>query len=250
MFRLDGQLALVTGASGGIGAAIARTLHRQGAAVALSGTRAAALDALAAELDGLAPGRAFACPADLADPAAPDALVAAAEAAAGLPLSVLVNNAGLTRDMLALRMKDADWDAVLEVDLAAPFRLARAALRGMLRRRSGRIVSIASIVGVTGNAGQANYAAAKAGLIGMSKSLAQEVGSRGITVNVVAPGFVATAMTDGLAEEQRARLTAAIPLGRMGTPDDVASAVLYLASNEAAWVTGATLHVNGGMAMS
>ena len=250
MFRLDGQLALVTGASGGIGAAIARTLHAQGATVALSGTRRDALDALAAELDRAAPGRAHACPADLADPAAPDALVAAAEAAAGLPLQVLVNNAGLTRDTLALRMKDSDWNAVLEVDLAAPFRLARAALRGMVRRRAGRIVSIASIVGVTGNAGQSNYAAAKAGLIGMSKSLAQEVGSRGITVNVVAPGFVATAMTEKLAEEQRARLQAAIPLGRMGTPDDVAAAVLYLASAEAGWVTGATLHVNGGMAMS
>ena len=250
MFRLDGQLALVTGASGGIGAAIARTLHRQGATVALSGTRREALDALAAELDEAAPGRAHACPADLADPAAPDALLAAAEAAAGLPLQVLVNNAGLTRDTLALRMKDADWSAVLEVDLAAPFRLARAALRGMVRRRSGRIVSIASIVGVTGNAGQSNYAAAKAGLIGMSKSLAQEVGSRGITVNVVAPGFVATAMTESLGAEQRARLQAAIPLGRMGTPDDVAAAVLYLASAEAGWVTGATLHVNGGMAMS
>ncbi len=250
MFRLDGQLALVTGASGGIGAAIARTLHRQGATVALSGTRREALDALAAELDEAAPGRAHACPADLADPAAPDLLVAAAEAAAGLPLQVLVNNAGLTRDTLALRMKDADWSAVLEVDLAAPFRLARTALRGMVRRRSGRIVSIASIVGITGNAGQANYAAAKAGLIGMSKSLAQEVGSRGITVNVVAPGFVATAMTESLGAEQRARLQAAIPLGRMGTPDDVASAVLYLASAEAGWVTGATLHVNGGMAMS
>ena len=250
MFRLDGQLALVTGASGGIGAAIARTLHRQGATVALSGTRREALDALAAELDEAAPGRAHACPADLADPAAPDGLVAAAEAAAGLPLQVLVNNAGLTRDTLALRMKDADWSAVLEVDLAAPFRLARTALRGMVRRRSGRIVSIASIVGVTGNPGQANYAAAKAGLIGMSKSLAQEVGSRGITVNVVAPGFVATAMTESLGAEQRARLQAAIPLGRMGTPDDVANAVLYLASAEAGWVTGATLHVNGGMAMS
>ncbi len=250
MFRLDGQLALVTGASGGIGAAIARTLHAQGATVALSGTRREALDVLAVELDAVAPGRAHACPADLADPAAPDALVAAAEAAAALPLQVLVNNAGLTRDTLALRMKDADWNAVLEVDLAAPFRLARAALKGMVRRRAGRIVSIASIVGVTGNAGQSNYAAAKAGLIGMSKSLAQEVGSRGITVNVVAPGFVATPMTEGLAPEQKARLNAAIPLGRMGTPEDVAAAVLYLASAEAGWVTGATLHVNGGMAMS
>ncbi|WP_419730880.1 3-oxoacyl-ACP reductase FabG [Lichenicola sp.] len=249
MFRLDGQTALVTGASGGIGAAIARALHAQGASVALSGTRRDALDTLAAELDGISPGRAHVCPADLSDPAAPDALVAAAEAALGSPLAILVNNAGLTRDMLALRLKDADWSAVLEVDLAAPFRLARAALKGMVRRRAGRIISIGSIVGSTGNAGQANYAAAKAGLIAMSKSLAQEVGSRGITVNVVAPGFVATAMTDVLGDEQRAKLNAAIPLGRMGTPEDIAAAVVYLASAEAAWVTGATLHVNGGMAM-
>jgi len=246
MFRLDGQTALVTGASGGIGAAIARALHAQGAAVALSGTRVEALEALAAELGE----RAHACPADLSDPAAPEALVAAAEAACGAPLTILVNNAGLTRDMLALRMKDEDWNKVLEVDLAAPFRLARAAMKGMLRRRAGRIISIASIVGVTGNAGQANYAAAKAGMIGMSKSLAQEVGSRGITVNVVAPGFVATAMTDVLPDEQKAKLNASIPLGRMGTPDDIAAAVVYLASPEAGWVTGATLHVNGGMAMT
>jgi 3-oxoacyl-[acyl-carrier protein] reductase len=244
MFRLDGRAALVTGASGGIGAAIARTLHAQGAAVALSGTRRAALESLAAELGE----RAFVCPADLRDAAAADALVEVAEAAAG-PLAVLVNNAGLTRDGLALRMGDADWQAVLEVDLAAPFRLARAALRGMLRRRAGRIVNISSIVGATGNAGQANYAAAKAGLIGMTKALAQEVASRGITVNAVAPGFVATAMTEKLTEQQRAKLTEAIPLGRIGRPDDVAAAVLYLASEEAGWVTGATLHVNGGMAM-
>ena len=244
MFRLDGKAALVTGASGGIGAAIARALHASGASVALSGTRTDALQALAEELGE----RAHPCPADLRDPAAADTLVATAEAAAG-PLHVLVNNAGLTRDMLALRMKDADWDAVLEVDLSAPFRLARACLRGMLRRRGGRIVSIASVVGSTGNAGQANYAAAKAGLVGMSKSLAQEVGSRGITVNVVAPGFVDTAMTASLPGAQRERLLAAIPVGRMGRPEDVAAAVLYLASDEAAWVTGATLHVNGGMAM-
>ncbi len=245
MFRLDGKTALVTGASGGIGAAIARTLHAQGATVALSGTRADALDALAAELGE----RAHPCPAELRDAAAPDALVAAAEAAAG-PLDILVNNAGLTRDMLALRMKDEDWQAVLDVDLTAPFRLARAALKGMLRRRAGRIIAIGSIVGTTGNPGQANYAAAKAGLAGMTKALAQEVGARGITVNMVAPGFVRTPMTEKLNEEQRKRLNDAIPLGRMGQPEDVAAAVAYLASDEAAWVTGATLHVNGGMAMT
>jgi 3-oxoacyl-[acyl-carrier protein] reductase len=244
MFRLDGKCALVTGASGGIGAAIARALHAQGAAVVLSGTRLAALEALAAELGG----RAFVCPADLRDSGAADALVLAAETAGG-PLAVLVNNAGMTRDGLALRMKDEDWQAVLDVDLSAPFRLARAALRGMLRRRAGRIIQISSVVGATGNPGQANYAAAKAGLVGMSKALAQEVASRGITVNVVAPGFVETAMTDGLAEGQRTKLMEAIPLGRMGQPRDVASAVVYLASDEAGWVTGATLHVNGGMAM-
>lgn len=244
MFRLDGKVALVTGASGSLGAAIARTLLAQGARVALSGTRADALDALAAELgEG-----AHACPADLRDPAAADALMTAAEAACG-PIDILVNNAGLTRDMLALRMKDADWQTVLDVDLSAPFRLARAALRGMVRRRQGRIIGISSIVGHTGNPGQANYAAAKAGLAGMTKALAQEVGSRGITVNLVAPGFIETPMTDALSAEQRAKLAGAIPLGRMGRPADVAAAVLYLASDEAGWVTGATLHVNGGMAM-
>jgi 3-oxoacyl-[acyl-carrier protein] reductase len=244
MFRLDGKTALITGASGGIGAAIARSLHAQGARVALSGTRADALQALAAELGE----NAYVCPADLRDPAAPDALVAAAEQAAG-PLDILVNNAGFTRDMLAMRMKDEDWQAVLDVDLTAPFRLTRAAMKGMVRRRSGRIIAIASIVGTTGNPGQANYAAAKAGLLGMSKSLAQEVGSRGITVNVVAPGFIQTPMTDKLNDDQKKRLTDAIPLGRMGQPGDVAAAVVYLASDEAGWVTGATLHVNGGMAM-
>ena len=244
MFRLDGRAALVTGASGGIGAAIARALHAQGASVALSGTRREALDALAGELGE----RAHVCPAELRDPAACEGLIAAAEAAAG-PLHILINNAGLTRDMLALRMKDEDWQAVLDVDLTAPFRLARSALKGMLRRRSGRIISISSIVGATGNAGQANYAAAKAGLVAMSKSLAQEVASRGITVNVVAPGFVQTAMTDVLGESQRTKLADAIPLGRLGQPGDIAAAVVYLASDEASWVTGATLHVNGGMAM-
>ena len=244
MFRLDGRAALITGASGGIGAAIARTLHAAGATVGLSGTRAAALAALAAELGD----RAHALPADLADPGAPDALVAAAETAMG-PLHILVNNAGLTRDQLAIRMKDEDWQTVLDVDLSAAFRLARAALRGMVRRRSGRIVSIASIVGVTGNPGQANYAAAKAGLIGMSKALAQEVASRGVTVNCIAPGFIATPMTEALTAEQTAALAARIPLGRLGQPADIAAACLYLASDEAGWVTGATLHVNGGMAM-
>lgn len=244
MFRLDDKVALVTGASGGIGAAIATALHAQGAAVVLSGTRRDALDALAGTLGE----RAHVCHADLSDPAAADALVAAAEAAAG-PLHVLVNNAGLTRDMLALRLRDEDWERVMAVDLAAPFRLARACLRGMVRRRAGRIVSIGSIVGTTGNAGQSNYAAAKAGLIGMSKSLAQEVASRGITVNVVAPGFVDTPMTAALSDTQRERLLAAIPVGRMGHGADIAAAVAYLASDEAAWTTGTVLHVNGGMAM-
>ncbi|GGC33578.1 beta-ketoacyl-ACP reductase [Siccirubricoccus deserti] len=244
MFRLDGKVALVTGATGGIGAAVAKALHAQGAAVALTGRRTAELEALAAELGE----RVLVAPADLADPAAPAALVEAVEAGLG-GLDILVNNAGFTRDMLALRMGDADWAAVLDVDLTAPFRLARTALRGMMKKRWGRIVSIASIVGVTGNAGQANYAAAKAGLIGMSKSLAQEVATRNVTVNVVAPGFVKTAMTDALGEAQRSKLLERIPAARMGTPEDIAGAVAYLASAEAAWVTGQTLHVNGGMAM-
>jgi 3-oxoacyl-[acyl-carrier protein] reductase len=244
MFRLDGKPALVTGASGGIGGGIARALHAQGATVVLSGTRRDALDALAAELGE----RVHVCPADLVDPAAAESLIEAAESAAG-PLAILVNNAGLTRDRLALRITDEDWNAVLDVDLAAPFRLARATLRGMLRRRAGRIINIGSIVGATGNPGQANYAAAKAGLIGLTKALAQEVASRGITVNAVAPGFIVTPMTDALGEAQRTKLTAAIPLGRLGQPADVAAAVAFLASDEAGWITGATLHVNGGMAM-
>ena len=227
-----------------MGAAIARALHAQGARVVVSGTRRERLEQLAGELgEG-----AFVCPADLRDAAEPNALIEAAEEVAG-PLHILVNNAGMTRDMLALRMSDLDWQAVLDIDLSAPFRLARAALRGMLRRRAGRIINISSIVGVTGNAGQANYAAAKAGLIGMSKSLAQEVASRGITVNVVAPGFVETAMTGALTDAQKSKISEQIPLGRIGQPGDVAGAVAYLASDAAAWVTGATLHVNGGMAM-
>jgi len=244
MFRLDGKHALVTGASGGIGAAIARALHAQGAKVVLSGTRRERLEELAINLgEG-----AFVCPADLRDAAEPNALVEAAEKIAG-PLHILVNNAGMTRDMLALRMSDLDWQAVLDIDLSAPFRLARAVLRGMLRRRAGRIINISSIVGATGNPGQANYAAAKAGLVGMSKSLAREVASRGITVNVVAPGFVDTAMTEALNEAQKGKLAEQIPLGRIGQPEDIAGAVVYLASDAASWVTGATLHVNGGMAM-
>ncbi|WP_338664068.1 3-oxoacyl-[acyl-carrier-protein] reductase [Pararoseomonas sp. SCSIO 73927] len=244
MFDLTGKTALVTGATGGIGAAIARALHAQGAKVALTGRREAELASLASELGE----RAFVAPADLSDPAAPAALVEKVEAEFGV-LDILVNNAGLTRDGLALRMGDKDWSDVIEVDLTAPFRLARACLRGMMKRRTGRIVSIASIVGVTGNPGQANYAAAKAGLIGMSKALAQEVAPRGVTVNVVAPGFVKTAMTDALNDAQKAALMGRIPMGRMGASEDIASAVAYLASDEAAWVTGVTLHVNGGMAM-
>jgi 3-oxoacyl-[acyl-carrier protein] reductase len=245
MFDLTGKTALVTGATGGIGEAIAAALHRQGASVAITGRREAELARVAEALGG---ARVIVAPADLADPAAPAALVEKVEAEAG-GLDILVNNAGFTRDMLALRMGDADWNAVLEVDLTAPFRLARAALRGMMKKRHGRIVSIASIVGVTGNAGQANYAAAKAGLIGMSKSLAQEVATRGVTVNVVAPGFVKTAMTDALNEQQKAALLSRIPTQRMGTPEDIAAAVVFLASEEAGWITGQTLHVNGGMAM-
>src|SRR5471030_2453895 len=231
MFRVGGKPALVTGASGGIGAAIARALHAQGAKVVLSGTRMERLEELARELgEG-----AFVCPADLRDAAEPTALVEAAEEVAG-PLHILVNNAGMTRDMLALRMSDLDWQAVLDIDLSAPFRLTRATLRGMLRRRAGRIVNISSIVGATGNAGQANYAAAKAELIGMSKSLAQEIASRGITVNVVAPGFVETAMTGALTDAQKSKISEQIPLGRIGQPEDIAGAVVYLASDAASWV--------------
>jgi 3-oxoacyl-[acyl-carrier protein] reductase len=244
MFDLTGKAALVTGASGGIGGAIARQLHGQGAAVALSGTRTGPLEALAAELGE----RAHVCPCDLSDAAAVAALPReAAEAMGGL--DILVNNAGMTRDNLFMRMSDEEWDQVIGVNLTAAFRLSRAVLRGMMKKRWGRIIGITSIVGVTGNPGQGNYAAAKAGMIGMSKSLAAEVGSRGITVNCIAPGFITTAMTDKLNDDQRARLLSAIPAGRMGTPDEIASAAVYLASDEAAYVTGQTIHVNGGMAM-
>jgi 3-oxoacyl-[acyl-carrier protein] reductase len=244
MFDLSGQTALVTGASGGIGGAIARALHRQGAQVAVTGTRGAALADLVAELGE----RAHALTADLADPEAPDRLVRDAEAALG-HIDILVNNAGITRDALALRLRDLDWHSVIEVNLSAAFRLTRAALRGMVRRRHGRVICITSVVGVTGNPGQANYAAAKAGLIGMAKSLAAETATRGITVNCIAPGMITTAMTDKLNDEQRARIGAAIPIGRFGEPADVAAAVVYLASAEAGYITGQTLHVNGGMAM-
>ena len=244
MFDLTTKTALVTGASGGIGAEIARALHAQGAVVALSGTRREALDALAVELMD----RVHVLPADLSVPAASAELITAAEAAMG-KVDILVNNAGLTKDGLALRMSDSDWDKVLDVDLAAPFRLSRAALKFMLRRKGGRIINIGSVVGSTGNAGQANYAAAKAGLIGLTKALAQEVASRGITVNLIAPGFISTPMTDALSEAQRSALADKIPLGRLGTPADIAAAVVYLAADEAGWMTGATLHINGGMAM-
>ncbi|CAK0741694.1 3-oxoacyl-(acyl-carrier-protein) reductase FabG [uncultured Gammaproteobacteria bacterium] len=245
MFDLTGKCALVTGASGGIGAAIARMLHAQGATVALSGTKVESLEKLAAEL-GIERTRVV--PANLSDPAGVEALAKNAESALGR-LDILVNNAGLTRDGLSMRMKDDDWQAVLDVNLTAGFRLCRAALRGMMKRRWGRIIGITSIVGVTGNPGQANYAASKAGMIGMSKALAAEVASRGITVNCVAPGFIATAMTSALPQEQKDKLNAAIPAGKMGTPEDIAAGVIYLASEEGGYVTGQTLHINGGMAM-
>ena len=244
MFDLSGQTALVTGASGGIGGAIARALHSQGAQVMVAGTRREALRTLANELGqdthiGLA---------DLVDPAAADRLVKDAETAMGR-IDILVNNAGITRDALALRMDDESWRAVIEVNLTAAFRLTRAALRGMIRRRHGRVIGVTSVVAVTGNAGQANYAAAKAAMIGMSKSIAAEIAGRGITVNCIAPGAIATAMTENLTAEQRMRLLGAIPAGRFGAPEDVAAAVIFLASPEAGYVTGHTLHVNGGMAM-
>jgi 3-oxoacyl-[acyl-carrier protein] reductase len=244
LFDLTGRTALVTGASGGLGGAIARALHAQGAAVALSGTRREALEALATELKD----RVHLAPCDLRDPAAADALVPAVEAACG-SLDILVNNAGVTRDSLVMRMKDADWDAVLAINLTAAFRLSRAALKGMLRRRYGRIINIASVVGVSGNAGQANYAAAKAGMIGMSKTLAAEVATRGITVNCIAPGFIMSPMTEALEEKQREAILGAVPMGRLGSAEEIGAATVYLASSEAAYVTGFTLHVNGGMAM-
>lgn len=244
MFDLSGKTALVTGASGGIGGAIARALHAQGASVAISGTRAEALETLATELGS----RVHILPCDLADSAQVEKLVPAAEAALGT-LDILVNNAGLTRDNLFMRLKDEDWDLVLAVNLTAAFRLNRAVVKGMLKRKFGRIIGITSIVGVTGNAGQGNYAASKAGMIGMSKSLAMEVAGRNVTVNCIAPGFIETPMTDALNEKQKAAILANVPAARLGSGEDVAAAVVYLASAEAAYVTGQTLHVNGGMAM-
>ncbi|MBB3974467.1 3-oxoacyl-[acyl-carrier-protein] reductase [Hansschlegelia beijingensis] len=244
MFDLTGRYALVTGATGGIGGAIARALHAQGATVALSGTRREALEALAAELGE----RAHVLPANLKDEAAVDALPGEAEAALG-GLDILVHNAGVTRDNLFLRMKDEEWAEVIAVNLAAGFRLYRAALKGMMKRRYGRLIGITSVVGVTGNPGQGNYAASKAGLIGMSKSLAAEVASRNVTVNCIAPGFIESPMTDALNEKQRSGALERIPAGRFGVGPDVAAAAVYLASGEAAYVTGQTLHVNGGMAM-
>ena len=244
MFDLSGKTALVTGASGGLGGAIAQTLHAQGAVVGIAGRRREALE----ELAGCLGERCHVLVADLVEPDAPGALAVAADEAMG-QVDILINNAGITRDTLAMRMKDDDWQAILDVNLTAGFRLTRALLRGMLKRRHGRIVGITSIVGVTGNPGQVNYAAAKAGMIGMSKSLAQEVAERGITVNCIAPGFIETPMTDALGEDVRERLLQRIPAGRLGVADDIAAAAVYLASDEAAYVTGQTLHVNGGMAM-
>ncbi|MCU4653350.1 3-oxoacyl-ACP reductase FabG [Roseibacterium sp. SDUM158016] len=244
MFDLVGKTALVTGASGGIGAAIARALHDAGATVALSGTREAPLEALAAELGE----RTHVLPCNLSDAEAVEALPKRAIEAMG-SLDILVNNAGITRDNLFMRMSDEEWGQVLEVNLTSTMRLCRGSLRGMMKARWGRIVNISSVVGATGNPGQGNYAASKAGMVGMSKSLAYEVASRGITVNCVAPGFIETAMTEKLTDDQKGKILGQIPAGRMGTPEEIAAAVLYLASPEAAYVTGTTLHVNGGMAM-
>ena len=245
MFDLTAKTALVTGATGGIGAAIAKALHKAGATIAISGTRAAVLEELKASLGA---ERVHVLTCNLSDAADVEKLVPAAEAAMG-GLDILVNNAGITRDGLAMRMKDDDWNAVIDVNLTAGFRLARAAMRGMMKKRWGRIINITSVVGVTGNPGQANYVASKAGIIGLTKSLAQELASRSVTVNAVAPGFIATPMTDVLNDKQKEGILARVPAGKLGSPEDIAAAVLYLASEEAGYVTGQTLHVNGGMAM-
>jgi 3-oxoacyl-[acyl-carrier protein] reductase len=245
MFSLTGKTALITGATGGIGASIARVLHAAGATIAISGTRVAVLDELKVNLGG---DRIHCLPCNLSSPEDVEKLIPAAEAAMG-GLDILVNNAGITRDGLAMRMKDDDWQQVIDVNLTSTFRLSRAAMKLMMKKRWGRIVNVTSIVGVTGNPGQANYVAAKAGIIGMSKSMAQELASRSVTVNCVAPGFISSPMTDVLNEKQKETILAKIPAGRMGTGDEIAAAVLYLVSEEAAYVTGQTMHVNGGMAM-
>jgi 3-oxoacyl-[acyl-carrier protein] reductase len=245
MFDLSGKTALVTGASGGIGGAIAKALHAQGAHVVLSGTRESALAELASSLGD----RTSIVVANLADPASVDGLVAASEAASGHDLDILVSNAGVTRDGLLMRMKDEDWETVLKVNLESYFRLSRSVMRGFMKRRAGRIIGITSVVGVMGNGGQTNYAASKAGMIGFSKALAQEVASRNVTVNCIAPGMIESPMTDALTEAQKTQILNTIPLGHLGSGDDIAAACVYLASNEAAYVTGQTLHVNGGMAM-
>ena len=244
MFDLTGKVALVTGASGGIGGAVARVLHAQGASVVLTDMRAEGAEALKAELGS----RAHVVIGNLTEAGAADTVAKAAEAAAG-PIDILVNNAGITRDNFLMRMKDEEWDLVIAINLTAAFRLSRAVLRGMVKKRWGRIVSISSVVGAMGNGGQANYAASKAGLVGMTKSLAAEIASRNVTVNCVAPGFIVTPMTDVLNDEQKNALSGRIPLGRLGLPADVAACVLFLASEEASYITGQTLHVNGGMAM-
>ncbi|WP_106754175.1 3-oxoacyl-[acyl-carrier-protein] reductase [Pannonibacter carbonis] len=244
MFNLTDRMALVTGATGGIGEAIARALHAQGATVTLSGTRAEKLEALAADLGE----RVHVAPANLSDRAAVEGLIPAAEAAMGR-VDILVNNAGITRDNIFMRMKDEEWDQVLEVNLTSGFHLCRAAIKGMMKRRHGRIIGIASVVGITGNPGQANYAAAKAGMIGMYKSVAREIASRAVTVNTIAPGFIETAMTDVLNDKQKESILGSVPAGRLGTAHEIAAAAVYLASDEAGYMTGQTLHVNGGMAM-
>ncbi len=244
MFDLNGKTALVTGATGGLGASIAKALHAQGAVVVLSGTRENVLQELKSELGE----RAHVVACNLSDPEEVEQLVPAAIKASG-GLDILVNNAGITRDNLSMRMKDAEWEQVIDVNLTATFRLCRAVMRPMMKKRSGRIINITSIVGVTGNPGQANYAAAKAGMIGMTKSFAQEVATRGITANCIAPGFIESPMTDALNDKQKQAILASVPAGKLGQPDDIAAAAVYLASDEAGYMTGQTLHVNGGMAM-
>jgi len=245
MFNLDGKTALITGATGGIGSAIARALHSQGAEVILSGTRQGALNELAHELSD----RAHSIAADLSDKSSIDSLIKQISDISTDGVDIVINNAGIVRDNLLVRMKDEEWNQVLDINLVAGYKLIQGLMRGMMKRRWGRIIGISSVVGATGNPGQANYAAAKAGMIGFSKALAQEVATRGITVNVIAPGMIQTAMTDDLNEDQSARLLSTIPLGRLGSPEEIAASVIYLASDEAAYVTGVTLHVNGGMAM-